>query len=105
TYIARMDADDISLPTRFIEQVRFLQNNADVVVCGTNIYRMSKSGEVSGLSRFYREHEDIKAALIFKSPLAHPTVMIRGDILRKHSLFYTAGLEGAEDYDLWLRLI
>lgn len=36
-YIARMDADDISLPTRFDTQYRFLENNADVAMCGTEL--------------------------------------------------------------------
>ena len=35
TYIARMDSDDISFPTRFERQLAFMTENPDVIVCGT----------------------------------------------------------------------
>ena len=36
-YIARMDADDVSLPTRFEKQVKVMEESPNIVVCGTQI--------------------------------------------------------------------
>jgi len=37
-YIARMDGDDLCLPSRFEYQVRFMDENPDVVLCGSQAY-------------------------------------------------------------------
>jgi glycosyltransferase involved in cell wall biosynthesis len=43
-YIARMDGDDISLPTRLEKQVHFLNSNPDIVLCGTSYSIMEQQG-------------------------------------------------------------
>lgn len=44
-FIARMDADDISLPSRLNEQVKFLKNNPDYVLVGSNVLNIDMNGE------------------------------------------------------------
>ena len=101
-YIARMDQDDISLPNRIEEQLNFMEANRDIGVCGTYIEAFSPSG--SRLKKFPIKDADIKVMLLFNSPLAHPTVMIRKEILDKYELKYDSNYDGAEDYDLWERM-
>jgi hypothetical protein len=49
-------------------------------------------------------HDEIKAALVCFNPMAHPFMIYRGDIWRKHAIRYSAGFPFAEDYELWVRL-
>lgn len=100
-YIARMDGDDISLPTRFEKQVAFLETNEDVVVCGTNFSII----DTNNLVKFPESHEDIKVGLLEECKIGHPTVMLRKSILELHQISYDKLMEPAEDYDLWVRLL
>jgi len=104
-YIARMDSDDISLPSRFQKQVEFMDNHQDIAVSGTWTKII---GEGSGyINRFFTKPDDIKANLLFYASLAHPTVMIRKSVLDKHNLQYGIDIdrdENCEDYSLWSKL-
>lgn len=97
-YIARMDGDDISLPERFQMQFDFLENNPEVLICGTAIQIIGKDT----IERHPSKHEDLQIKLCFSSIFHHPTVMIRTDVLKQN--LYNKEFEPAEDYELWTRL-
>lgn len=82
-YIARMDADDISLPKRIEKQVEFLENHTDYGFCGTNAYHIDENGKTIGKSVLPETFEDNKFFLKFYSTFYHPTVMIRSDVYKK----------------------
>ena len=101
-YIARMDADDISMPDRFQKQVEFLDRHEEVAVCGTFIEFI---GSKKGLVDFPIVHCDIITHfLLHGNGMAHPSVMMRKSILNAYSISYNRSLEPAEDYDLWNRI-
>jgi glycosyltransferase involved in cell wall biosynthesis len=100
-YIARMDADDISLPTRLERQHDFLDEHRDVSVCGTN---MELFGVHQVVWHLPQDHEAIRAGLIFTPFIAHATVMIRRTAIEENQYRYDAGYGYAEDYELWSRL-
>ena len=100
-YIARMDGDDISLPTRFEKQVAFLESNEDVILCGTAFSIMGSNKSIA-VPEF---HENIKGKLLFGNCIGHPTVMLRKSTLINNSILYDIEMEPAEDYDMWSRLI
>ena len=102
-YIARMDSDDISLPNRIEEQVKFMENHPDIGVCGTFIKTFGS--QKSKTLKLPIKNDDIKIRLLFQNPLAHPTVMIRKKVLDINNLKYDSNYNGAEDYELWVRLI
>lgn len=99
-FLARMDGDDISIPDRLAKQVEFLNDNPDVVVCGS-WYQLLQSGETVSNPV---ENEDIRIALLDYCALGHPTIMIRKDFLVRHNLFYKPAYRPAEDYELWTRV-
>ena len=102
-YIARMDADDISLPNRFEKQVAYMDEFKMVGVLGTGIIIFGEGIEEIPYS-FASDMQQAKADLFFNSSLAHPTVMIRKKVLLVNNLAYEEEYEGLEDFVLWWRI-
>ena len=102
-YIARMDADDISLPDRFSKQVAFMEAHPAVGVLGTGATVIDAAGRHHQSLVFPASHLLLHWSLCFYSPLIHPSVMIRRELLLS-SGGYLATAAHAEDYELWGRL-
>lgn len=100
-FIARMDADDISLPQRFEKQVAFLNAHPEVGICGTWMEGFSQDSTAVWSTPL--DHAAISARLLFESVLFHPTVMMRRALLEQYQLNYDPDCPHAEDYDLWCR--
>lgn len=83
-YIARMDADDFSLPERIEKQVLFLEQNSDFSFCGTNVYKIDENRKIVGKSVLPETFEDNKLFLKFYSTFYHPTVIFRSDVYKKN---------------------
>ena len=72
-YIARMDADDVSLPNRLARQIKFMKAHAYVGACGTWV---DVAGDgVNQRWEYPASHKAIHARLLFDCAMAHPTVM------------------------------
>ncbi len=101
TYIARMDADDISLPQRFEKQVEYLENHLDIVMCGVKV-------EIFGSNPFEWEletdTEKLATNILFYSPSVHPTVMVRRDFLEQYQIRYNKEYKASEDYDFFAQI-
>lgn len=102
TYVARMDADDISLPERLETQVRFLDTHPDVGLCGSWI---RYCGASRGILERPTAHEAIRAFTLLDTPFAHPTVMLRREALEHHHLRFEGGYFPTEDFELWTRAL
>lgn len=103
-YVARMDSDDIALPTRIEKQVKFMEEHPDVVACGTWFKFFGiKNHEVK---RIIDDNEYYRCCLLFgNSPtLLHPSVVIRKEVLKANNINYDSDLRWGEDYDLWCKL-
>jgi len=105
-YIARMDADDISLPRRFEMQVDYLENNPGIGLCGAWIFEITNSDDPrqKKLYKYVQDHEQICIKLLRHNSFAHPVVMLRRSILMEHNLRYEQEFFPSEDYRLWIRL-
>ena len=102
-YIARMDADDISLPERLARQVAYLENHPEIAAVGT---RVDYFGGPWGMLDLRPCASSVCAAfLIFATPIVHPTAMIRRELLNGNGLMYRSVFSRSEDYDLWVRLV
>ena len=99
-YIARMDADDISLPERLEKQIKFMKDNPDVDVCGTWIRTFGREDKEW---KYPVTHVEIKARLLLNCALAHPSVMMKKIVFDKFK--YRKSYEKAEDYDLWVEIV
>ena len=104
-FIARMDADDIAVPTRFADQLAFLKANPKCIAVGTAVKIIDSSGNVVDEHAPATSHEAIEAALLSGNggALYHPTAMFRTNAIRAVNGYDPAFCK-AEDLDLYLRL-
>lgn len=104
-YIARMDADDISMPERLQKQYDVICQKQYDVVC-TRFSRIgeddrektSESKDSSFFSSYQLEHD-----LPITSHIHHPTVMMTREIVERVGLY--RGFRRSQDFDLWLRIL
>ncbi|MGH7496858.1 MAG: glycosyltransferase [bacterium] len=102
-YIARMDADDVSLPERFQKQVEVLYENPTVGLVGTSYMDISENGERIIETLFSQSSQELKQDLIFQNQFCHGSVMFRRKCCQKVGA-YREEFRKAQDYDLWLRV-
>jgi glycosyltransferase involved in cell wall biosynthesis len=102
-YIARMDADDISLPNRLAEQVKHLNEHQEIVALGTAFTFIDEAGTHLKDHVFSDIPEVLKWNLLFSNPISHPTAMMRYSTI-KNLNGYNPELIRAQDYDLWWRV-
>lgn len=104
-YIARMDADDIAFNNRLTIQVKFMDENTDITICGSEVEYIDENGVVAkGMhDHFPTTPEDIKAYLMFYCVLRHPTVMMRRQIMMEKEIKYNEDFRATEDFELWTR--
>jgi glycosyltransferase involved in cell wall biosynthesis len=98
--VARMDADDITLPGRFALQRRAIEEGADVVFAGRINFGRSLTACRPTRLHGINSHE-VPYWLLLENPLTHSTMMGRRALIQEHG-GYVSGV--AEDYELWLRL-
>jgi len=103
-FIARMDADDVSLPHRFERQLQFLSAHPEVVCCGSKVMLTDPQGLPLRQMPDQLTHDEIDAALLtgVVQAVYHSTTMCR-----KSALDQIGGYQeftNIEDLDLFLRL-
>jgi glycosyltransferase involved in cell wall biosynthesis len=78
-FVARMDADDVSHPSRFEKQVAYLQEHPEVGILGAQICPIDEDGAPITRGQYNKpeSHADIACSLFFGCALWHPTVMLR----------------------------
>lgn len=104
-YIARMDADDISLPMRFARQLHFLQHNPEHVAVGAEVLMIDPEGWVIGVRKHAHAHGEINDRLLTGDggAMTHPVVMMRREAI--HAIGgYREQFITTQDFDLFLRL-
>jgi glycosyltransferase involved in cell wall biosynthesis len=101
-FIARMDADDISLPYRLEKQLKFLEEHPEIGIVGTWASKIDESGLVIGDWCLSPIPKVLKWNHFFGVCVIHPTVLMRREILEQIN-FYRSDAVHAEDRDLWLR--
>lgn len=100
TLIARMDADDISLESRFESQRIFLLNNPSISCVGSWYQEIDEFENVLSYQNLPVSHCDITKYFLRRSPLAHPSVMFRSMMIEKAG-YYPINTLRLEDYVFW----
>lgn len=100
-YVARMDADDISLSKRLAAQYSFLETHPSIDVLGTWTKTLGLRSEQ--VWRYSTKDAEIRAEMLFNSVLVHSSVMLRRSTFAKYKLRYDLNAARAQDYELWAR--
>ena len=101
-YIARMDGDDISFPTRFEKEIKFLDDHLEYAIVSSPMIYFDEQGE---FGRGKGGFEPTKQAFIYGTPFCHAPCMVRR-VAYKDVGGYSISprLLRVEDYHLWLKM-
>lgn len=102
-YIAVMDADDVSLPSRLNAQIAFMEEHPDVGILGGATEWIDATGKGWGIHECPTEDSEIRSALAVYHPFFHSTLLIRRQPFDRVG-GYRSGFAQAEDYDLAMRI-
>lgn len=102
TFLARMDADDISLSNRLLTQLQYLEDHDDISVVGCKVILINNMGEKFRNFPFFKTAKMIRNVLPFFNPMCHPALMFRTSALRSIGGYRYGRIH--EDHDLFLDL-
>ena len=102
TYVARMDADDLSVPTRFERQVDYLEKHPDVNLVGCSMQRFNR--EQGNIDVIYKPEHPDKYTMRYDLPFNHATIMTYKYVYERLGGYTVSKrTERGQDYDLWFR--
>jgi len=99
-YIARMDADDISMPERLERQVKFLEQHQEVGVVGCNVTIINQTGN---FVKSVRLPNNINLSLRKRNCLVHGSIVFRKEVIEQSGA-YNEKMLYAQDYEMLLRI-
>lgn len=104
-YIARMDADDISLPERFEKQVDFLDNHVEIDIVGSTVILVDEHGKKISVLPVPLDSLAIRWAGLLSAAFMHPTIMLRHSFLVEHGIKYSVTRDPLEDFAFFSQLL
>ena len=99
-YIARLDADDVSLPDRFERQVNLMEKENLDLLSQTHYYDTKNIEIKPDILDTYATGMKLLISVYF----SHSSVMMRKGFLVDHNIQYNVNYPNAEDYDLYLAI-
>ena len=102
-YIARMDADDISLPDRLERQMKYLEKNHYDLIGGITEMINENGTLLYSIKSVPTDPKKINKALRYSQCIAHPTWLGRKEVFEKNAGYRHMPL--CEDYDFTLRAV
>lgn len=108
-FIARMDADDISLPERLEKQVTFLKQNHEIGLVGSTVKYVPHNKNTAGFKRFvhwvnaFHTPEEIEQNRFVEIPVVNPTILFRREMYEKWGGCFQGDFP--EDYEMQLRYL
>ncbi len=102
-YIARQDADDVSLPGRLEKELKLITTNEKIGMVGSFFTYIDLGGNPSKTMVSPTLHDDLRLMLLNVNPFGHGTVLFRKEALESVGS-YNDDYHAAEDYNLWRHL-
>lgn len=103
--IARVDADDLSMPERFARQYAYMMKHPNLAVLGSATRIIDEAGKVTRRNDFPLTPTKVKRALEQGGcTIAQPVCLMRKEAILKAGGYHIIFQSHAEDYDLFLRI-
>jgi len=102
--VARLDQDDVCWPERLEQQINLLTHRPDVAVVASRYRLIDFTGETLRYSFPYRDSDSVRRGMRWKCVIAHAAATFRRELILDLD-GYRVETSGAEDYDLWLRVL
>lgn len=103
-YIARQDADDVSLPERFEKQVAYMEAHPSVALVSSGVEYIDETGKKLGNHIPPEDPIVLRWQFLFKNPLRHSTVLWCRELIDNKVGNYDPHFICCQDYDLWTRI-
>lgn len=103
-YLVRMDADDVSFPERIEIQLKYMLNNPECVMTGSDGYFIDQNGNYLYTSDLPESDEEIGKVLKFTSPFFHSSVMMKRSAVIKCGGYFEPVKQHVEDYILFNKI-
>lgn len=104
TYIARIDDDDIWDNQKLQKQVDFIKWKNEYGLVWTSTINIDENGKEKNKIQMRQDDEEIRENILKSNQFTHSSILIRKESLEKAGWFYNDMYNGAEDYELWLRI-
>lgn len=102
-YIGRIDADDICLPNRIEEQVKYLDAYKDIMLCGTWGQYIDEDGMYIGDKKLETDSTKIKNKLLWNNQFIHSSWLFRSSLINDVGV-YDESFAKSQDYEFVLRV-
>ncbi len=103
-YMARQDADDISLPDRIQKQINYLQSHPEILVLGTRAKIFKDQGQYIGEHKHALNAAELHFDILFENPFVHSSIMFKKIHIEKLG-YYNTDRSYFEDWELWSRFV
>jgi glycosyltransferase involved in cell wall biosynthesis len=103
-YVARLDADDISMPGRLVRQSTYLADHGEVAVVASTARIIDATGRVLGAFGKQASAREVRDTLWRRNPLIHSSVMYRRGTVLDELGGYDVECQRMQDYELFLRV-
>jgi glycosyltransferase involved in cell wall biosynthesis len=101
--VFRMDADDVSHPTRYSRQIAYLNAHPDIDILGTDIYEIDIRSQHKRIVSYCKDPARTRHWICHSVPVAHPTVCFRRKVFQSVGLYPDSGHN--QDIAMWFKCL
>ncbi len=99
-YIARIDVGDLWDKIKLEKQIKFLEENKEYIICGTQVFCIDEKGKILGRSLYKNTDKDIRKNFFTReATFLHPSI-----VFRNTKIYYREFFRHSQDLDLYMQL-